>query len=95
MSTPTAVPLRHDRPPTPARERVSALWWIVVILASLVTLYAFAYVAVGERMYPPNLRESFVTRPWGIYTHAFFGGVAMLLGPFQLNRRFLRDMSEL
>ena len=90
MSTPATVPLRHERPPTPARERVPVVWWLVVILASLVALYAFAYVALGDRMYPPNLKTSFVARPWGIYTHALFGGVAMLLGPFQLNRRFLR-----
>ena len=74
----------------PARERAPALWWLILVLAALVALYGYAYVVVGAPMYPPNLRDSFVARPWGIYPHALFGGSALLLGAFQFNRAFLR-----
>jgi uncharacterized membrane protein len=35
------------------------------------------------------LRDSFLARPWAIYTHAFFGGIALVLGPFQFRRTLL------
>ena len=52
-------------------------------LSLFVVAYGTAYVVLGERMYPPNLRESFLARPWGIYTHALFGSLGMLTGPLQ------------
>src|SRR5690606_36592924 len=45
-----------------------------------------AYVVIGERMYPSQLADSFRARPWGIYPHAFFGMIALALGPFQFRR---------
>lgn len=66
-------------------------WWVLVVFAALIAGYAFAYVAIGPSMYPPNLKESFLSRPWGIYSHAFFGGTAMILGPFQFRRDLLRN----
>ena len=79
------------RPPIalPIRHRTPASWWIVLGLAASVTLYALAYVLVGPAMYPPQLADSFRARPWGIYPHAFFGAVAMILGPLQFRRDLL------
>lgn len=54
-----------------------------MVLSAFVALYALAYVVVGPPMYPPDFRDSFVARPWGIYTHAFFALFALALGPFQ------------
>ena len=64
-------------------------WWLVALLALPVVGYAMAYVVVGGPMYPPNLSDSFLTRPWGIYPHALFGSVALGLGALQFNRWIL------
>ena len=40
-------------------------------------------------MFPPQLKESFLARPWGIYTHALAGAIALALGPFQFHRGLL------
>jgi uncharacterized membrane protein len=37
-------------------------------------------------MYPPQLAASFRARPWGIYPHAFFGALALGLGPLQFHQ---------
>ena len=63
----------------------------MVSLAGVVTLYAVAIVVIGPPMYPPELRASFLARPWGIYSHAFFGAVAMILGPFQFHPGLRRN----
>ncbi|MEK6371745.1 MAG: DUF2306 domain-containing protein [Acidobacteriota bacterium] len=63
--------------------------WTVTILALAIALYALVYVVVGERMFPPQLADSFRARPWGIYPHAFFGAVALALGTLQFRRRLL------
>lgn len=69
--------------------RVRWPWWLMTILAALIALYGLAYVVIGPRMYPPNLAASFLARPWGIYTHAFFGSIALLIGPWQFRRNVL------
>lgn len=56
------------------------------MLGWVVALYAFATALLGDRVYPPDLAPSFNTRPWGITTHALFGAIAMLLGPWQFRR---------
>lgn len=66
-----------------------AALWVVTILAIVIALYALVYVVAGERMYPPQLADSFRARPWGIYPHAFFGGVALALGTLQFRRRLI------
>jgi hypothetical protein len=70
-------------------SRMPLAWWLVLLLSTGVAGYALAYVVVGEAMYPPALAESFLARPWGIYPHAFFGMVALALGPFQFHRGLL------
>ena len=77
---------------TPTRPGIS--WWVMVVLAGLTALYAFRLAFVGAPVFPPDLKESFLARPWGIYPHAFFGSVAMILGPFQFNRGLLRNRAR-
>ena len=66
----------------PARE-VPRGWWAVLAGALLMSLYALGYVVLGDRLYPPNLADSFRARPWGIYTHALAAMFALGLGAFQ------------
>jgi hypothetical protein len=66
------------------RQRVA--WWAVVVSGWLVAGYGLAMAVLGDRMYPPNLAESFRAHSWGITTHAAFGALAMLLGPWQFRR---------
>jgi uncharacterized membrane protein len=61
----------------------------MVILSTLIALYGMAYVVLGERMFPPDLAESFRSRPWAIYAHAFFAAIALFLGPLQFHRGLL------
>ena len=75
-------------------SRPGIRWWIMLGLAIVIAGYGFLNVGLGSRMYPPELRDALVARPWGIYPHAFFGAVAMLLGPFQLHRGFLANRSR-
>lgn len=92
--TPTVATPMRDRG-TGSRRRTAALWWLMMVLATLVALYAMSYVVVGAPMYPADLSESFLARPWGIYPHAFFGSIAMILGPFQFRRELLRRRRSL
>jgi uncharacterized membrane protein len=64
-------------------------WWVVTVFAVPIALYAMAYLVFRERMFPPQLKESFLARPWGIYPHALAGAIALLLGPFQFHRGLL------
>ncbi|HEU4603120.1 MAG TPA: DUF2306 domain-containing protein [Steroidobacteraceae bacterium] len=69
--------------------RIRWPWWIMMVLSALIALYGLAYVILGPRMYPPNLMASFLARPWGIYPHAFFGSIPLLIGPWQFRRNVL------
>ncbi len=69
-------------------------WRLMVVLAALTAAYGFATALVGPPIFAPNLKASFVARPWGIYPHAFFGGIAMILGPFQFHRGLLRNRAR-
>ena len=51
--------------------------------ALLISVYALGYLVLGDRLYPPNLADSFRARPWGIYTHAFAAMFALGMGAFQ------------
>ena len=55
----------------------------MVVFSIMVALYTLSYVVLGEQVYVEVLVESFLARPWGIYTHAFFAMIALALGPFQ------------
>jgi hypothetical protein len=60
-------------------------WWVLVILAVPIALYAVRYLVLGEMIYPPNLVESFRARPWGILPHVAVGSIALLIGPLQFH----------
>lgn len=63
------------------------MWWTIALASLSIALYAAAYVMLGERVFVDQLADSFRARPWGIYPHAFFGMLALAVGPFQLSRR--------
>ena len=67
-------------------------WAALGFFAVPIALYAFAYVIVGEPMYPPPLAASFLARPWGINPHALFGGTGLLLGAVQFHPRLRRAL---
>lgn len=70
----------------------TGLWWGMVVLTIPIALYAFAYVIVGEPMYPRELAASFSMRPWGINPHALFGGIGLLTGAVQFHRGLRRRL---
>jgi len=59
---------------------------VVTFLAAAIALYAISYLILREKVFPPNLADSFRARPWGIYPHALFGGIALALGSIQFWR---------
>jgi uncharacterized membrane protein len=61
---------------------------VVTFLAVAIALYALSYLIFRERVFPPNLADSFRARPWGIYPHALFGSMALAIGAVQ----FWRDL---
>jgi uncharacterized membrane protein len=59
---------------------------VVTFFAAAIALYAISYLILREKMFPPNLVASFRARPWGIYPHALFGGIALASGAVQFWR---------
>jgi len=59
---------------------------VVTFLAAAIALYAISYLILREKVFPPNLVASFRARPWGIYPHALFGGIALASGAVQFWR---------
>src|SRR5262245_15469438 len=81
-----------DRPALAAARTdnpVPWTWWPMFLLAIAISGYALVYLVRGEAAFGGNLRESFLARPWGIYSHVLFGAVALALGPFQFRRGLL------
>ena len=65
-------------------------WWAVLAFFAIpIALYAASFLYFGERAFPPALKGSFLARPWGIYPHAIIGAIALVIGPFQFNRRLM------
>jgi uncharacterized membrane protein len=67
--------------------RPGAAWWTVAILSWLVMAYASMYLILRERIFPPDLADSFRSRPWGIYPHVIVGMLGLALGPLQFHPR--------
>src|SRR5688572_7800960 len=65
-------------------------WWAVLAFFAVpIALYAASFLYFRERVFPPPLKTSFLARPWGIYPHVAIGAIALLIGPFQFNRRLM------
>lgn len=63
----------------------------MLLLSIGIAGYALSFLVHGEAAFPGNLRDSFVARPWGIYSHVFFGALGLVLGPFQFRRGLLHS----
>jgi uncharacterized membrane protein len=74
----------------PGIRRPRWLWILLMVLALGMAGYAAAYFVVGEVIFPDELADSFLARPWGIYPHAFFGIFAIAIGPFQFLSTLIR-----
>ncbi len=74
------------RAPRGASSRTPRAWWIVVLLSLLIAGYGIGFVAGGEASFRGELAASFRARPWGIFSHAVLGSLALLAGPFQFRR---------
>ena len=75
--------------PSRAPSRAPRAWWTILVLSLLVAAYGAMFVARGEAAFPGELAPSFRARPWGIFSHAVFGTLALLAGPFQFRRDLL------
>ena len=64
-------------------------WWPMTVFAIAIAAYALSYLIRRDLAFPPDLRDSFLARPWGIYGHALFGATALAFGPFQFRRRLM------
>ncbi len=62
-------------------------WWMIVILSWLIVVYGGLYLLLRERMFPPDLADSFKSRPWGIYPHVIVGMIGLAIGPLQFHPR--------
>ncbi len=83
------APKGPGKPGASSARRAPWWWWLAVVLAVAIAGYALSFLPRGERAFPPQLRESFNARPWGIYPHVLIGSIALLLGPFQFRRDLL------
>src|SRR5688500_4570254 len=72
--------------PTRSR-RHSAAWWTVVVLSWIIVGYGAMYLVLRERIFPPDLADSFKARPWGIYPHVIVGMIGLAIGPLQFHPR--------
>jgi uncharacterized membrane protein len=75
--------------PRGAPRRAPRAWWAILVLSLLVAAYGAAFVARGEAAFPGELAPSLRARPWAIFSHAVFGSLALLTGPFQFRRGLL------
>ena len=48
------------------------------------TIFAYGFLPLGSLIHP-DLKASFLARPYGIYSHAFASLIALALGPFQFS----------
>ncbi len=71
------------------RYRLQPAWWVMTVLAIAVAGYAFAYPFL-DKMGDPSMREKFAGMPLAAWGHMIGGGLALLLGPFQLNKSIRR-----
>ncbi len=70
--------------PTPIRYRLQTAWWIMTIFAVAIAGYAFAFFFV-DGAGSANLKAKYASIPFSAWTHILGGGVALLIGTFQMN----------
>ncbi|MFK7845944.1 MAG: hypothetical protein AB8G77_11630, partial [Rhodothermales bacterium] len=70
--------------PTSLRYRLQPAWWIMAIFAVAISGYAFAFFFV-DSMGSENLKAKYATIPLSAWTHIIGGGIALLIGVFQMN----------
>jgi uncharacterized membrane protein len=63
-----------------------AFWWLMMLLALLVSAYALALVFLPAAR-PPFVRERFAWAPLATYAHLLGGAVALAVGPFQFSTK--------
>ena len=68
-------------------RRHAVAWWAILVLSWIVVLYGSLYLILRQRMFPPELVDSFKARPWGIYPHVIVGMLGLALGPLQFHPR--------
>jgi len=61
-------------------------WWVMTVLALIIAAYAIALLFVPA-MRAPFLQKRFATVPLAAYLHLAGSGIALAIGPFQLNTR--------
>jgi uncharacterized membrane protein len=83
------APPLTSKPTQPPRRPTPRVWWFIFVLSLSIAGYALSFYVRREAAFPPDLRESFIARPWGIYSHVLFGSLALILGPFQFRRNLL------
>ena len=64
-------------------------WAFMLLPAIAISGYAFVFFSI-ENLGSPVLKAKFALTPLTSYAHIIGGGIALLIGPFQLNS-FLRD----
>lgn len=62
------------------------LWYVMTGLAVFVALYGFTFLLIPG-MGSPEIRARFLAVPLVGLSHLYGGGIALLLGPFQLSDR--------
>ena len=72
---------------TTRTARHSTAWWTIVVLSWIVIGYGAMYLVLRDRVFPPDLADSFKARPWGIYPHVIIGMIALAIGPMQFHPR--------
>ena len=68
----------------PLRYRFQPAWWIMTVMAIAIAGYAFAFFFV-ESLGSADLKAKFATIPFAAWSHIIGGGIALLLGTFQMN----------
>jgi len=63
-------------------------WWVMLLLAAFITLYAWTFLLLPPEVVSPEIRARFLAVPWAGLSHVIGGGIALILGPFQLSKKF-------
>ena len=66
------------------RYRLQFAWWIMTVMAIAIAGYAFAYFFV-DSMGNSDMKAKFATMPLAAWLHIVGGGIALLIGTFQMN----------